>query len=450
MKITREETPDRQAILHIEVDKDRLDDYMHRAYQRLVQRTNIPGFRRGKAPRALVERFVGHDYMLDEALEGLVPAVVSDAVREEELEPATTPRISIVEREPTVKLDATIALRPEVKLGDYNSIKFDDKPEAVPENQVDESIERIRDFLTTFSPVERAVQAKDMATLTVNGAVDGQPLVDLANTRIPVDHDNDRILPGFSEAITGMNPGEVREFELPVPEDYRDAEFAGKTAVLSVELLSLEEPNRPPLDDELARNFDPELETLDALRSQLRTNLEERAENELRRSLEERVADALVEGADIKMAPLLVEHETEHMLSEQQESLSKHSLSLQNYIHSLGQTTDDYLENARSNAETRLKRSLVIEELANAENIEVTDEQVSEEIERIRQNGQENPDPDSDETRGAVKRMLRRRAAMDRAVEIAREEKSQLWTPSGSGPETAPPPEAAGSTAVET
>ena len=207
MKITREETPDRQAILHIVVDNDRLDDYMHRAYQRLVQRTNIPGFRRGKAPRALVERFVGRDYMLDEALEGLVPAVVSDAVREEELEPAATPRISIVEREPTVKLDATIALRPEVNLGDYNSIKFDDKPEAVPENQVDESIERIRDFLTTFSPVERAVELGDMATLTVDGAVDGQPLVDLANTRIPVDHDNDRILPGF---FRGHNRHEPR------------------------------------------------------------------------------------------------------------------------------------------------------------------------------------------------------------------------------------------------
>ena len=449
MKITREETPDRQAILHIEVDNDRLDDYMHRAYQRLVQRTNIPGFRRGKAPRALVERFVGRDYMLDEALEGLVPAVISDAVREQDLEPAATPRVSIIEREPTVKLDATIALRPEVTLGDYNSIKFDDKPEAVPESQVDESIERIRGFLTTFSPVERALESGDMATLSVNGSVEGQSMVDMPSTRIPIDHDNDRILPGFSEAITGLNTGEFRDFELPVPQDYRETEFAGKTAAFSVELLSLEEPDRPPLDDELARNFDPELETLDALRVQLRTNLEERAEDELRRSLEEKVADALVEGADIKMAPLLVEHETEHMLSEQQESLSRYNLSLQNYVHSLGQTTDDYVSEARTAAETRLKRSLVIEELANAENIEITDEQVSEEIERIRQTEQANPDQDSDDTRDTVQRMLRRRAAMDRAVEIAREEKSRLWTPPGSGPEASPPPEAAGSTAAK-
>ena len=450
MKITREDTPDRQAILHIEVDKDRLDDYMHRAYQRVVQRTNIPGFRRGKAPRGILERYVGRDLMLEEALEGLVPAVISDAVKEQDLEPAATPRVSIVEREPTVKLDATIALRPEVTLGDYNSIKFDDAPEAVPESQVDESVERIRDFLTTYSPVERAVETGDMATLTVNGTVDGQQLVNLENTRVPVDPDGERVLPGFSEAVNGLNPGESRDFELPVPEDYRDAAVAGKTARFSVELLSLEEPDRPPIDDDLARNFDPELETLDDLRVQLRTNLEERAEDELRRSLEAKVADALVEGADIKMAPLLVEHETEHMLSEQQESLSRYDLSLQNYIHSLGQTTDDYLANARSDAETRLKHSLVIEELANAENIEVSDAEVSEEIERISQSGQESPDPDSDETRDAVRRMLRRRAALDRAVEIAREEKSRLWTPPGSATETAPSPEAAGSTAVET
>ena len=449
MKITREDTPDRQAILHIEVDEDRLDDYMHRAYQRVVQRTNIPGFRRGKAPRPIVERFVGRDLMLDEALEGLVPAVISDAVREQGLEPAATPRVSVIEREPIVKLDATIALRPEVTLGDYNSIKFDDKPEEVPESQVDESIERIRYFLTTYNPVERSVEVGDMATLTVNGSVDGQSMLDLQSTRLPIDPEGERILPGFSEAVTGLNPGETRDFEITVPDDHRQPEFAGKTANFSVELHSLEEPEQPPIDDELAKNFDPELETLNALREKLRSNLEERAETDLRRSLEEKVADALVEGADIKMAPLLIEHETEHMLSEQQETLSQHNLSLQNYIHSLGQTTDDYVESARSDAEARLKRSLVIEELANAENIEVSDEQITEEIERTHQNGQQSADPDSDETRDAVRRMLRRRAALDRAVEIAREEKSPLWTPAGSGQETATAAEEAGSKAAE-
>ena len=449
MKITREDTPDRQAILHIEVDEDRLDDYMHRAYQRVVQRTNIPGFRRGKAPRAIVERYVGRDLMLDEALEGLVPAVVSDAVREQDLEPAATPRVAVVEREPTVKLDATIALRPEVTLGDYNAIKFDDKPEAVPESQVDESIERIRYFLTTYSPVERAVELGDMATLTVNGAVDGQQMVKVEDTRIPIDPEGERLLPGFSEAVAGMSLGETRDFELPVPEDHRQPEFAGKTAHFTVELSGLEEPERPDINDELAKNFDPDLETLDALRAKLRSNLEERAESELRQSLEEKVADALVEGADIKMAPLLIEQETEYMLSEQQETLSKHNLNLQNYIHSLGQTTDDYVETARSSAEMRLKRSLVIEELANAENIEISDEQISEEIERIRQNGQEGPDPESDESRDAVRRVLRRRSALDRAVEIAREEKSRIWTPQSSGQEVTVPAEEAGTKAAE-
>ena len=449
MKITREDTPDRQAILHIEVDEDRLNDYMHRAYQRVVQRTNIPGFRRGKAPRAIVERYVGRDLMLEEALEGLVPAVISDAVREQDIEPAATPRVSIVEREPTVKLDATIALRPEVTLGDYNSIKFDDKPEAVPESQVDESIERIRYFLTTYSPVERAVEMGDMATLTVNGAVDGQPMMNLEETRLPIDPESERILPGFSEAVTGLNVGETRDFELPVPEDYRDTEMAGKTANFSVELTNVEEAIRPLLDDDLASKFDPDLETLDDLRAQLRSNLEERAESELRQSLEEKVADALVEGAEIKVAPLLVDHETEYMLSEQQERLSMYNLNLQNYIHNLGQTTDDYLENARSDAETRLKRSLVIEELANAENIEISDELISEEIERIRQNEQEGADPDSDETRDSVRRMLRRRAALDRAVEIAREEKSRIWTPPSSGKDATPAPQGGGGGATE-
>lgn len=443
MKITREDTPDRQAILHIEVDEDRLDDYMHRAYQRVVQRTNIPGFRRGKAPRAIVERYVGRDYMLEEALEGLVPGVISDAVREQDIEPAATPRVSIVERDPTVKLDATIALRPEVTLGDYNSIKFDDKPEAVPESQVDESIERIRYYLTTYSPVERGVELGDMATLTVNGTVDGQPMMNLEDTRLPIDPEGERIMPGFSEAVTGLNAGETRDFELPVPEDYRDVEMAGKTANFSVELSGVEEPSRPPLDDDLASKFDPDLETLDDLRTQLRSNLEERAESDLRRSLEEKVADALVEGADIKMAPLLVEQETENMLSQQQESLSRYNMDLQNYIHSLGQTTNDYLETARSDAETRVKRSLVIEELANAENIEITDEQISEEIDL------ERLDPDSDETRDAVRRILRRRAALDRAVEIAREEKSRIWTPPSSEKDAIPAPEGAGSAAAE-
>ena len=436
MKISREDTPDRQVALHIEVDEDRLDDYMRRASQRVSQRVSIPGFRKGKAPRAIVERFAGRDYLLDQALEALIPTLVGEAIEEQGLEPVVLPQVTVREREPVVKVDAVIALSPEVKLGDYTSIRFDDEPEAVTDSDVRESLEQLRNSQATWEPVERALESGDLATITLQGHVAGKPLLDLNDVEFLTGEENAIPAPGFSEALVGMQIGETREFTLALAEDYPARDMAGKDAKFSVTVNGLKQKNLPPVDDDLAKSLDGDSDTLEELEAHIRRMLESRSEEALNQSLQQRILDVMVDDADIRMAPVLVKQETQRTLRERREALEKDNLNLERYIHATGMTVDQYVSQLETEVSRRLRQTLVMDELAEAENVEVTDGEVSAEIEKLSLPGQEETDFSSDAARDAVRRALMRRGALDRALELARQEKSPIWTPADAGRQT--------------
>ena len=420
MKFTRDEGEDRQAILHIEVEEDRVEKHLQRAHQKVSARVNIPGFRKGKAPRNIVEQFVGRDYLLDEAMESLVPEAVGVAIEESDIPSThTPPQVTIVERDPIVKIDATVALPPVAKLGDYWKLKFDDKLDVVTKDQIEEQITQIQESQATWEPVERAAQLGDMLTLTSKGLVDGNEFANVDEGDFIAEAGSMNPVPGFAEQLKGIKEGGSKKFDIEIPDDYPNEKFAGKTANFSVEVSAVKKKNLPKVTDALAASLGEDFKTVAELRTRISDNLQAQAADTLRRSLEEQIVDALVEGAEFEVSPLIIEHEAEHVLEDQQRQLQHYNIDFEQYMQGIGKTTEDIVAEAKDSAELRLKRMLVIDTLVEDTNASVSDDEVAAEIAIMQDTPQyEKENLDTDEARDAVQRILSRRAAIDKVIEL--------------------------------
>ncbi len=421
MKVTHGETKDRQTVLHIEVDDQLLEQHLNRAHQRVASRVNVPGFRKGKAPRSVVERFVGREYLLEEAMESLVPAAVNGAVEQEGIDTSATPRVSITDRDPVVKIDATLPLQPEATLGDYSDIRFEGTAEEVTDEQVEESVQSLVEANASWDDVERAVKAGDLITFSVTGKADGNTFIEQKDSEYLAADDNPNPVPGFSAGLVGIELNGSKEFSVDIADDFAREELAGKTAEFSVSVSRIREKNLPELSDELVKGLGEGINTVADLRSRIRENLEARSEQALRESLEEKVVDALVERSTFELAPLMIDHEAEHVLRDQQTALARYNISFEQYAAQTGKSTEEMVEDAKQTAENRVKRTLVMDRLAEAEGIEPTDEEVETELEawNDRQHDGHGHETDPEANRLAVVSVLKRRKAIDRAIEIA-------------------------------
>jgi trigger factor len=425
LKVTRDDAENRQAILHIEVEDDRVEKHLQRAHQKVSARISIPGFRKGKAPRQIVEQFVGREYLLDEAMETLVPEAVGVAVEESDIESThTPPRVNVVERDPIVKIDATVALPPVAKLGDYKKLKFDDELEVVTEEQIEEQITQIQESQATWEPAKRAAKLGDTLTITSKGLVDGKEFANVDGGEFLAEAGSMNPVPGFAEQLKGMKEGGSKAFDIDIPADYPNEEFAGKTANFTVDVSEVKKKELPKLTDALAASLGEDFKTVAELRTRISDNLEAQAKDTLRRSLEEKIVDALVEGAEFEVSPMIIEHEAEHVLEDQQRQLQQYNIDFQQYMQGIGKTTEEIVAEAQDSAELRLKRMLVIDTLAEDSDAKVADSEVIAEIALMKATPQyENEDLDTDEARDAVSRILRRRTAIDQVIDVTHKPK---------------------------
>ena len=426
MKVTRDDVEDRQAILHIEVEEDRVEKHLQRAHQKVSARINIPGFRKGKAPRRIVEQFVGSGYLLDEAMETLVPEAVGVAVEESDIESThTPPRVSITERDPIVKIDATVALPPVATLGDYKKLKFDDELEVVADEQIEEQLTQIRESQATWNPVKRAAKLGDMLTITSKGLVEGKEFANVEGGEFLAEAGSMNPVPGFAEQLKGMKEGDSKEFDIEIPADYPNEEFAGKTANFTVDVADVKKKELPKLTDALAASLGEDFKTVAELRTQIIDNLEVQAKDGLRRSLEEKIIGALVDGAEFEVSPMIIEHDAEHVLEDQQRQLAQYNIDFEQYMQGIGKSTEEIFAEAKDSAELRLKRMLVVDTLAEDSGASVSDEEVAAEIALMQETPQyANENMDTDEARDAVQRILRRRTAIDQVIELTHKPKA--------------------------
>ena len=371
MKVSSTELPPRQVSLEIEVDKDRLDRAMDEAYRRLAGRVDVPGFRRGKAPRSMVERMIGHDRIVEEALDQLVPAIVSEAIEQEKVEPYTRPRVESIEFDP-LRLKAVVGLAPKVELGDYKgALRIDRDEPKVGETEIDGVIQRMRESYAQWAPVEREVKLGDRVGIDLKVTPDGreEPLIDSKDAEYVVDPEGAQPAPGFAEVLVGMSPGSEKSSTLTMPEDYRDKDVAGKPAQFEVVLHWVKERELPELDDAFAQqvgDYSDVTALRTAVEAQLRTSEEER----VRDKLEEEAVNKLVEMSSIEYPPQLVEYQAQYMLDAFKTNVERQGLQLNQYLRLVGKEQDTFEQEIREQAETRVRRSLALDAFADAEQID--------------------------------------------------------------------------------
>lgn len=420
VKVTTERLPNSQVKVEIEVAPERVEQSIDAAYKRLAKRVKIPGFRPGKAPRPVVERHLGgRDALLHEALDKLVPEVYDEVVEEQDIHAIDLPQLSITNLEP-VTFTATVPIRPEVKLGDYKSIRLEHEPVAVDGNQVDEAVERLRASQALLEPVERPVKLGDVLRADISAHIEGDEQFSRQDAEFALIEDGEVLQPGFKEQLVGMTKSEEKKFSLAVPDDHPDESRRGKKYDYSVALREVKERRLPDLDDDFAQGIGEGYETVDLLKDKIRTDMLAELERQERASYEMRILDELLKISEIEYPPVMVDREIEHQLTDH----GGGQAAFQDQLQRAGKTEDEVKSELRPAAEDRVKRSLILSQVSEDEAVEVSDDEVDAELDRYTADMGENAARmrevlGSQEGRASIARSLKTRKTFDRLVQIA-------------------------------
>lgn len=444
MKVTREDLEQREVALSIEVEEGDLAPYYDKAYRHLVQRINVPGFRKGKAPRSVVQRVVGDGVMLEEAMEFFVPEAVEKAIKEQGIEQSALPRVDVDREKTPIVLKATVPLRPKVTLNAYDEIRLPQEPVEVTDQEVDRALEDLRWAQAPWAPVDRPVALGDRVTIDARGQVEGKQVTHQQGVEFYAAEGSPIPVKGFAEALVGARAGESQEFTLKVPDDFSDPELVGKECAFQVAVHAIKAKLLPELDDEFAKGVEGGYESLDALKEKLREGIRSRKAEDARIKYEESVVEELTGRATVEVSPMLVDHEAQHILEEEQDTLKRQRVTVDQYLSLMGRSQDQHQEDARKEALDRIARVYALNQVAEMEGIRTTEAEVDQEIDRLVKGASDERrmrrnlnEPDS---RASIASILARRKAIERLVAIAKGEGPRPTAPASQGPapETTP------------
>jgi trigger factor len=384
VEVTR--LPESRVALKVELTPQEVEGALDRTYKQLVQRVNIPGFRKGKAPRAVVERMVGAEYFLHEATDEAVRWGYRKAIDSENLTPIDQAEIDTgpdahehVETGEPFHFEATVAVKPEVQLPDYTTIRVERDQVEVTNDDVNEVIEDIRERNATLEPVSRPAQIGDVVTINITGRVDGEEMINNDNAEYELrDEENgepDPTLPGLSAELVGISAGEIREFVLRLPEEYPDENVAGKSLLVRVLAKETKRKVLPDLNDDFAQSVSV-FQTVDELRDGVRGNLEVERRVEADEKLVTDAVDAVTERTFIDIPPVLIDEEIDRVIDDMRVTFERQRLSLETYLEATQKTEADLRHDMRESAAKNVKQSLVLGAIADAENITVSNREL--------------------------------------------------------------------------
>lgn len=385
MSLQLEKLEGNMAKLTIEVSAEDFEAAVEKAYQKSKNKINIPGFRKGKAPRKMIEQMYGKEIFFEDAANYAIPPAYAKAVDECTEEIVSQPKIDIEQAEagkPFI-FTAEVALKPEVTLGTYKGVEVEKTDASVTDEEVDAAIERERDSNARTVSVEgRAVQDGDMTTLDFEGFVDGVAFEGGKGENYPLTIGSNTFIPGFEEQLIGAEIDKEVEVNVTFPEDYQAAELAGKPAVFKCTIKEIKEKQLPDLDDEFASEVS-EFETLAEYKEDVRKNLEEKKAEEAKLEKEDKVVDAIIANAKMDIPEAMLETQQRQMAEDFAQRIQMQGLSLDQYFQFTGLTRAAFLEQLKPQAEKRIQSRLVLEAVAKAENIEASDEEYDEEIKKM-------------------------------------------------------------------
>ncbi|MBR2529023.1 MAG: trigger factor [Blautia sp.] len=375
------------AKLTIDVAVEDLEKAIQKVYQRMKNRISVPGFRKGKAPRRMVERIYGAEIFLEDAANDLIPEQYSLAIKDCGLDIVSRPKIEIVTLEPgkPMVFTAEVALKPDVELGQYKGFEIPRQEVNVTDEQVDQEIAREQDKNSRKVLVEgRGAEKGDTVTMDFNGTIDGAAFDGGSGNGFPLVLGSNSFIPGFEDQLEGVYAGDEAKVYVTFPEDYHEASLAGKAAVFVCNIKKVETKELPELNDEFAQDVS-DFNTFSEYRESVKASLLERQEKAARQALENAAVEKAVENAVMDIPDAMIDTQARNIAEEYAHNLEMQGMNLDQYLQYSGQTIESFVEGMKPNATRRIRTSLVLEKIAQTEGITVTDEELEAEYARIAQ-----------------------------------------------------------------
>ncbi len=383
-EVTEVEDEKNVVILKVEVPAEKIMPSIEKAYREVSKKVRIPGFRKGKVPPQIIDQMVGEEAVMDEALNELIPQFYPEALKDSGLEPVSQPKVDVeqLEKDKPLIFTARVELKPEVELGDYKTIKLPKMETKATKKEIDEYIDKIRDRFSELNPVKRAVKDGDYVLLDYEGFLDGKPFDGGAGTDDMLEIGSESFIPGFEEQIIGAKKDEERDLTVTFPKTYHSKDLADKEVVFHIKIKEIKTKKLPKLDDDFAKNVS-KFDTLEEYRADVKKELETRKEKELESTKRDGAIDYVTDDAKIDLPDGMVEQQINTLTEEFNSVLQREKTDLESYLKKQGDTFQGFREQFRDEAVKRVKTNLVLEAVMKKEDIEASDDDIDEELNRL-------------------------------------------------------------------
>lgn len=420
MSVKVEKLEGNMAKLIIEVAEADFEAAVQKAYLKQRSKIAIPGFRKGKAPRAMIEKMYGKEVFFEDAANEIIPDAYEKAYDECGEDIVSTPKVDVVQLEagkPFI-FSAEVALKPEVSLGKYKGVKVDKIDTTVTDEDVDKAIEEERERnARSVAVTDRAVQDKDEIILDFEGFVDGEAFNGGKGENYPLTIGSGQFIPGFEDQLIGKEIGTECEVNVTFPEDYQANELQGKDAVFKCTVREIKEKQLPELDDEFASEVS-EFDTLDEYKADVRKNLEDKKQADAKSAKEDAVIKAIIEDSKMDIPKAMIDTQKRQMVEEFAQRIQSQGLSFDQYMQFTGTTAEGLMEQVEPQAMDRIQSRLVLEAIAKAEKLEATDEDFDKEVEKLAESYKMEKDKVIEMLGDAGKKQICEDLAVSKAVEF--------------------------------
>ena len=372
-----------QVKLEVTIEADKFEEGMQKAFFRNAKHFNVPGFRKGKAPRNIVERYYGESVLYEEAFNIVVPEVYDEVIKENNIEAVSNPDIDITQigKGKDLIFTAIVTVKPEVKLGKYKGITVEKKDYPVTEEHIEEHLNEMASKNARIITAEEGAEAKkgDMTVIDFAGTIDGVPFEGGTAEKYSLELGSNSFIPGFEDQVVGMKVNEERDINVKFPDNYFSSELAGKDAVFHVKLHEIKIKEMPVMDDEFAKDVS-EFDTLEDLKKDIAEHIEEENAKRAKFEEEEEAIDKVLEKTEIDIPRVMIDNEIDEYVKDFENRLSYQGLDLDNYLKLIGKDLVDVRKEYEERATKNIKTRLTLEAIFKAENLEVTDEIVNEKL----------------------------------------------------------------------
>ncbi|TCT25109.1 trigger factor [Melghiribacillus thermohalophilus] len=375
-----------EGVLTVEVEASEFNRALDQAFKKVVKKVQIPGFRKGRIPRHIFEKRFGVESLYQDALDIILPDAYMKAVEETGIEPVDRPEVDVkqIEKGKELVFTAKVTVKPEVKLGDYKGLKVEELDTEVTDQDVENELKQLQERQAELVVKEDGqVEEGDTVVIDFEGFIDGEPFEGGKAENYSLEIGSGSFIPGFEDQLIGKKAGEETDVEVTFPEEYHAEELAGKPATFKVKIHDIKTKELPELDDEFAKDVDEEVESLEELKKKTRDRLENQKKQEAENHKRETVIEKASENAEVDIPDAMIETELDRMMKEFEQRLQMQGMTMDMYYQFSGSDENALKEQMKDDAEKRVRTNLTLEAIAQAENIEVTEEDVEKELENM-------------------------------------------------------------------